>query len=90
MHLAKLQLWQKRGLLMEASLVLFASAMQALDAEDWVNANKYPARLIPIPSSVKAGCGQALLLQENPPRWWKKKMAEDGIRYEAMWQGELK
>jgi hypothetical protein len=74
---------------MEQIIITFSSTLQAMNADEWVQNKKLPARLIPIPGSLRAGCGLGLLVQKEDEEWWKSLLEKEHIAYEQIWKGNF-
>lgn len=75
---------------MQDLVITFHSAHEAIECEDRINIQSLPARIIPIPACIKAGCGLGMLCQKHDSVWWKHWLEEENLPYETIWQGNLR
>lgn len=64
-----------------ALVITFASAAQALAAEDFCQRESLPGRLIPVPREITAGCGLAWKAPPEEEVRLPARLAEGGIAW---------
>jgi hypothetical protein len=74
---------------MQSLVMLFENSVQAMDADDACEKLHYPASLIPLPESIKAGCGLGLLLKNHSEEWWQHEFEKEKLHYQSIWKGDL-
>ena len=73
------------------SLILsFSTTASALQAEQHLTAQGCPGRLIPLPAEIRAGCGLAWRAELSDRDCLIAFMKEHDIRWEAMYEIEMR
>lgn len=70
-------------------VITFHSTMEAIAFESLFKQEQLPGRLIPVPSSIRAGCGLAWMAPADTADLIISFINQCGIGYEAIWNHDL-
>ena len=65
-------------------IITFSSATQAMAMEEICQSQEKPGRMIPVPTSISAGCGLAWCAPLETEECLRRVMEENGLRYEKV------